>query len=81
MLPGQLQLIAFIDAGRVSLYKNPQDAEPNRRTLSGAGLGFNWYENNNFMVRAYYAVKLGNEDATSAPDKSGRLWIQVVKYF
>jgi hemolysin activation/secretion protein len=81
VLPGRLQLIAFIDAGRVSLYKNPQGTQPNHRSLSGAGLGFNWYESNNFMVRAYYAVKLGNEEATSAPDKSGRFWIQAVKYF
>ena len=80
-LPGQLQLIAFIDAGRVSLYKNPQGTESNHRTLSGAGLGLNWYVFNNFMVRAYYAGKLGDETATSAPDESGRFWIQAVKYF
>ncbi len=80
-LPGRLQLIAFIDAGRVSLSKNPQGTESNERTLSGVGLGINWYEFNNFMVRAYYAVKLGDEDAVSAPDRSGRFWIQAVKYF
>jgi hypothetical protein len=33
------------------------------------------------MLRTYYARKLGNEKATSAPDKSGRVWIQGVKYF
>ena len=81
VLPGQLQLIAFIDAGRVGLYKNPLGTESNYRTLSGAGLGLNWYEVNNFMVRVYYAGKLGDEAATSAPDKSGRFWIQAVKYF
>jgi hypothetical protein len=32
-------------------------------------------------VRAYYAVKVGSEDALSAPDKSGRFWVQAVKYF
>jgi len=52
-----------------------------RRTLSGAGVGFNWSDTNNFMVRAYYAVKPGDEAANSAPDKSGRFWIQAVKYF
>jgi hemolysin activation/secretion protein len=75
-LPGQLQLIGFLDTGTV----RPRDAGE-RRTLSGAGVGINWYETNNFMVRAYYAVKIGNEDAISAPDKSGRFWIQAVKYF
>lgn len=80
-LPGQVQLIGFVDAGRVTTHKNPWDAGDNRRTLSGAGVGLNWSETNNFMVRAFYARKLGNETATSAPDKSGRFWIQAVKYF
>ena len=48
--------------------------------LSGAGVGVNWADADNFLVRAYYARKLGNESATSAPDRSGRFWIQLVKY-
>lgn len=80
-LPGQMQLIGFVDTGTVTLHKDPWAPGKNTRTLSGAGVGVNWYENNNFMVRAYYAFKLGNEDATSAPDKSGRFWIQLIKYF
>ncbi|MHB8948553.1 MAG: ShlB/FhaC/HecB family hemolysin secretion/activation protein [Rhodoferax sp.] len=75
-MPGQLQLIGFVDAGTVRAH-NADD----RRTLSGAGVGLNWSDTNNFMVRAYYAFKLGDEAATSAPDKSGRFWIQAVKYF
>ena len=80
-MPGQLQLIGFVDAGAVTVNKNPWTPGRNSRTLSGAGVGLNWYETNNFMVRTYYAFKLGNEMATSAPDKSGRFWIQVVKFF
>ena len=75
-MPGQLQLIGFVDAGTVRAHN-----AANRRTLSGAGVGLNWSDTNNFMVRAYYAYKLGDEAATSAPDKSGRFWIQAVKYF
>jgi hemolysin activation/secretion protein len=78
---GQLQLIGFVDTGSVTTHKNPWVTGPNTRTLSGTGVGLNWSEANNFMARAYYAVKLGNEQATSAPDKSGRFWIQLVKYF
>ena len=52
-----------------------------RQPLSGAGVGLTWSDTNNFLVRAYYARKLGNDLATSAPDKSGRFWIQAVKYF
>lgn len=81
-LPGQLQLIGFVDAGQVTVNKEPwAGLSTQRRTLAGTGLGVNWSDTNNFMVRAYYAFKLGNESATSAPDKSGRFWIQAVKYF
>lgn len=80
-LPGQMQLIGFVDTGSVTVNKNPWGPGPNHRTLSGAGLGVNWSDTNNFMVRAYYAFKLGDEAATSAPDASGRFWIQAVKYF
>jgi hemolysin activation/secretion protein len=78
---GQVQLIGFVDTGAVTLNKSPWLAGTNERVLSAVGVGVNWSEANNFMVRAYYAVKLGNEAATSAPDASGRFWIQAVKYF
>ena len=41
----------------------------------------NWEDYNNFVVNAYWAHKLGNAVATSAPDSNSRFWIQVVKYF
>lgn len=78
---GQMQLIGFVDAGRVTTNRNPWVAGSNSRTLSGAGVGFTWTDVNDFSLRMYYAVKLGNERAISAPDKNGRFWIQVVKYF
>ncbi|MDP2170847.1 MAG: ShlB/FhaC/HecB family hemolysin secretion/activation protein [Rhodocyclaceae bacterium] len=79
--PGQMHLIGFVDTGSVKTHKNPWADGDNTRTLSGAGVGINWTDPNNFVARAYYAVKLGNEKPTSAPDKSGRFWIQLVKYF
>jgi hemolysin activation/secretion protein len=78
---GQLHLVGFVDGGSVTLNKNPFTNADNRRTLSGAGVGLTWSDYNNFVVNAYYAWKLGNEVATSAPDRNGRFWIQVVKYF
>jgi hemolysin activation/secretion protein len=78
---GQVQLVAFVDAGSVTLNKNPWAPGDNHRTLSGAGVGVNWGEAGNFLARAYYARKLGSEQALSAPDKSGRFWVQLVKYF
>ena len=79
--PGQLQLFGFVDTGRVSLNKNPWDLRDNHRTLSGAGIGLNWSAANNFVVKTSYARKLSSATATSAPDKSGRFWVQAVKYF
>ena len=80
-LPGQMHLVGFVDTGTVTLNQNPWTNGDNRRTLSGAGVGVTWAEYNNFVVNAYWAHKLGNAVATYAPDKDGRFWIQVVKYF
>jgi len=78
---GDLQLIGFVDTGKVTINKNPWYAGPNDRNLSSYGVGLSWSDPGNFLVRAYYARKLGNELAMSAPDKSGRFWIQAIKYF
>lgn len=80
-VPGQVQLVAFVDAGTVTRDKNPWAAGANDRTLYGAGVGVNWSHAGDFLVRASYARRLGSEPATSAPDKSGRLWVQLVKNF
>ena len=79
--PGQMQLVGFVDTGSVTLNKNPWTPGNNQRTLSGAGVGLNWSAANNFVIRTSYARKLGSGTAISAPDKSGRFWIQAVKYF
>lgn len=78
---GQVHLIGFVDGGSVTVNKDPWDGSDNTRTLSGAGVGVNWVDTNNFSVKASYAHKLGNEEATAAPDSSGRFWVQLVKYF
>lgn len=80
-MPGQMHLVGLVDTGTVTINANPWTDENNNKTLNGAGGGFTWQDNNNFLLRAYYAFKLGSEEATSAPDKSSRFWIQVVKYF
>lgn len=79
--PGHLQLVGFIDTGHVNIDQTPWAAGDNTRTLSGAGVGINWLDYNNFVMKISYAQKLGSEAATSAPDSSGRFWVQLVKYF
>lgn len=78
---GQVQLLAFVDTGTTTSHKKPWYSDSNRRTLSGAGVGVNWVDPNNFAVKVMYAHKLGNAETLSAPDKSGRFWVQLVKYF
>ena len=80
-VPGQVHLLGFVDAGNVTINKDPWFAGDNERSLSGTGVGATWVDPGNFAIRTYYAHKLGNEDAISAPDKSGRFWIQAIKYF
>ncbi len=80
-MPGQMHAIAFVDTGTVRVNRNPWAPGPNQRTLSAAGIGLSWSAYNNFVAKAYYAHKLGNAAATSAPDSSGRFWLQLIKYF
>lgn len=80
-VPGQLQLVGFVDTGRVGLNKSPWDAGNNYRSLHGTGLGLNWAQHNDFAVTATLARRLGNEPATSAPDDKSRFWLQAVMYF
>jgi hemolysin activation/secretion protein len=78
---GQIHLAAFVDAGAVKLNHSPWGAGENFRHLSGVGVGVYWTHARDFSMKAFYARKLGREDALSAPDASGRFWVQAVKYF
>lgn len=80
-VPGQVHLVGFVDNGHITINKHPWYAGSNSRTLSSAGVGLTWVDPGNFSVATYYATQLGSGRATSAPDRSGRFWIQVVKYF
>lgn len=80
-LPGQFHLIGFVDRGSATINKKPWAAGDNHRSLGAYGVGLTWGEPGNFAIRTYYARKLGDTAATSAPDKSGRFWIQAIKYF
>jgi len=78
---GQVHLAAFVDAGGAKPNHSPWTAGDGQRHLRGAGVGVYWTQARDFSVKAFYARKLGHEQALSAPDKSGRLWVQAVKYF
>ncbi len=79
-LPGDMQLIGFVDTGSVTFYKSPFLQGKNDASRSGVGVGFVWADPNNFNVTVTYAHELGDR-ATSAPDRFGRFGVQLVKYF
>ena len=80
-MPGRVQLVGFVDFGTVTFAKNRRFTGPNSAHRSGYGGGVTWAAPNNFVVKASYARKLGSAAATSAPDRSGRFWIQFAKLF
>jgi hemolysin activation/secretion protein len=78
---GHLQAAAFVDHGHITINKNPWAAGPNSRSLSAAGLGLTWSSDKGLLVKVSYAAKLGSEHALSAPDRSGRVWVQISQLF
>lgn len=80
-LPGQIQLMGFVDSGNVALAKRPWTAAANRRSLSGAGLGLQWFSGSGTELKVQWAHKLGQAAATSAPDARQRLWLQATHTF
>lgn len=80
-LPGGLELIGFIDVGAVEYAHRPWFTGSNHAHRSGYGAGLTWSGPSDILVKASYARKLGKADATSAPDKEGRAWFQIVKLF
>ena len=81
IVPGALQLFGFVDIGEVDYVKHPYVDGSNHAKRSAYGAGLSWAGPYGIAARATYARKLGDEDATSAPDKSGRAWVQLSKTF
>ncbi|MET0498157.1 MAG: ShlB/FhaC/HecB family hemolysin secretion/activation protein [Steroidobacteraceae bacterium] len=80
-LPGDWQAVGFVDSGTGRANKDAWSEGRNHRTLSGGGVGLNWFDSRSFLVKAYYAHTMGAAVATSAPDRDGRFWISAIKYF
>ena len=80
-LPGQFQVIAFVDGGEVDFAHDPWVAGPNHARRSGGGVGLNWFGPHDLIVRASYARRFNDQASTSGPDHTGRAWFQIVKLF
>ena len=80
-LPGQFQLIAFVDGGEVDFAHDPWFPDSNHARRSGGGIGINWFGPDDLIIRASYARRFNDQISTSGPDESGRAWFQIVKLF
>lgn len=80
-VPGDIRLFAFIDNGGVTFNRDRYFAGRNHANLSGAGGGVSWSEPGNFLVKVSYAHRIGDTRVISQPDKSGQVWVQLVKFF
>jgi len=93
---GQLQLVGFIDTGRVRLHKDKwvgwqpigRPNFPGTYSLSGAGIGANFQHPSGLTLRASVAWKVGSNPGADAlgrdsdnASRSPRLWIQAIKQF
>ena len=80
--PNHVYLVGFYDYGSVMVNKGPwAGSGGNRRSLMGAGFGLRWQQDRAFSYRLDYAFKIGDEVAVNDTSKSGRLWLQAVRYF
>lgn len=80
-LPGQFQLVAFVDGGEVDFAHDPWFPGSNHARRSGGGIGINWFGPDDLIIRASYAHRFNDQISTSGPDEKGRAWFQIVKLF
>ena len=79
--PGRLQLVGFLDIGAVTMAKDPWYAGANGAHRKAFGAGIIWSNPNDVLITVSYARQLGDQAATSGPDRSSRFWLQFVKLF
>jgi hemolysin activation/secretion protein len=69
-LPGQLQLIGFIDTGYSRINANPLVGQGRNRHLTGYGFGINWLGAAGFNLRTSLAWRDVNTQPQSDPNQS-----------
>ena len=74
-------LVLFVDHGHVRINKNPFATGRNSRDLGAAGIGVTFVKEADFALRAFWGKKTTGDPATADNDRSGRGWVQMVKYF
>lgn len=78
---GQLQVLSFVDSEHVTVNKNSWVSGANGATLSGAGMGLNWYGQDQWLAKAYIAAPIGTTPVLVGSNNSGRAWVEIDKAF
>lgn len=77
ILSGQTQAIVFFDSEHLTIDQNAWAAGPNSATLSGTGVGFNWFGPSNSSIKATVAVPVGATPELLSANRSLRTWIEL----
>ena len=76
---GQAQAIVFIDSEHVTINHTTWTAGTNGASLSGAGVGFNWFGQSQWSIKATVAAPVGATPELIGAKKSVRGWIELDK--
>ncbi|KAF3998149.1 ShlB/FhaC/HecB family hemolysin secretion/activation protein [Glaciimonas immobilis] len=80
-IAGTWQVIAFIDSGRVLVDKAVFGSGTNAGTISGTGVGLNWFQAEGWNITSGVAVAIGATPKLVGTNNSARLWMQIQKGF
>jgi len=78
---GQWQAVAFADTGHVRVNRKPWDAGNNGATMSGLGLGLNWFGPAQTSARVSVATPVGADPDIAGVSRHTRSWVSVNKGF
>lgn len=81
LLSGKWQVQAFLDNAYVKINRNPWNGADNSASLSGAGVGLNWFGPDQWRATASVATRLGAAPALLGKQSSVRAWLLVSKGF
>lgn len=80
-MPGTWIAMAFVDGGRVSIYKDTFAPGTNSVHTQDAGLGLRWQGENQWSVSADVAHPIGARPAIVGETHDVRAWVQIQKGF
>jgi hemolysin activation/secretion protein len=81
VLSGQTQATVFFDSEHITINRTPWVAAPNSATLSGAGVGLNWFGPGQTSIQAAVAAPVGSKPELIGSNKSARAWFALSKMF